>query len=233
MDMSILHVGFFDPLTISAVVAGVGAATSLFGASKTNKANKKLAKLNKQLVGVQNEAADLEQAGNDARFEASQKITGIQAQQENLRQSLINTEARRNFRQSIRQEQLARATAVARASGGGGLFSTGLTGVLGNIQNQGLDQRNQILNNLRASNYNFSLNRAITDVQTGVNQELSDLGGQIADKNKEIRDISARIGNTSANADFGKSLFGTGINLIQNSATTGNVFASTGTSLFG
>lgn len=205
-----------DPIT--GIIAGIGLATSLYGAQQAQKQGKKQLRAQQAVVKVQN-------ASYAAQAETTKQLSGISAQQEALRKQALILENATQARNIARATQLARATALTKASNSGAQFSTGLQGVQASITNQGAEQATTLNQNFQAGLKGFDLNQKALQIQTqnavaqsGFNQRIASLGGQAS--------------TAAAKADFGKTLFSTGIGLIQNSTQTSGVFKSlfTGTS---
>lgn len=213
-----------DPIT--ATIAAVGLATSVFGMGESAKSAKKQSRLANKSLTVQNRLAAIEQKAADARYQAERRISSITQQQEAIRQALVNTQAARQVRQSAREEQIARSTAVARAAETGGLTSTGLAGALGSIQGQASEQRQEIFENLSLANRNFSLNRSIFNTSQRLSNQLSGFNRSAAPLQTKLRTLSAKAGNVAASGNMGSSLFSTGISLVNNAQTTSDVFTS-------
>ena len=199
-----------DPFT--AIIASIGLATSVFGYSKQKKAEKQSRIATAEVAATQNKAFQ-EQAGT------TKKLSAISAKQEALRKQALIFQNVQQSRNIARATQLARATALSRAANSGAQFSTGFQGVSASITGQGAEQQLTRENNFRAGLEGFALNQEALTVQTqsaiaqsGFNQRIAAFGGQVNQAN--------------AKADFGKTLFNTGISLIQNAPQEKAVFQS-------
>ena len=120
-----------EPIS-TAIIAGIGLATSLFGASKARKAEKKAAaaqaETNRQSLAISNQISAKEQAMIDEQYRASVKISKATQAQEKLRKDQLINESLSQQRGIIRETQMARATGTAIAAAAGGLNSTGFQG---------------------------------------------------------------------------------------------------------
>lgn len=199
-----------DPIT--AIIGGIGLATSLFGASKARKAEKQQRRASAEITSTQNQAFAQQAA-------TTKQLSNISAQQEALRKQALVFENVAMSRNIARQTQLARATALSKASNSGAQFSSGLAGVQAGISQQGADQQYVRNTNYQAGLQGFDLNQQALTIQTNsairqsaFNQRLATLGGQVNQAN--------------AQGDFGKSLFQTGVSIASNASNTSNVFKS-------
>lgn len=200
----------FDPISLG--ITAVGMATSLFGASKAKKAQK-------QAMWAQQRITNLQNASSATQTNASMQISGITQQQEQLRLQQLRLEATKARRDVVRQAQLARATAVSRAANQGALNSTALAGVIGNIRGQQAEQSGRILTDIGAAETNFALNKDILTVQ-------NETAVKIGDYNKRIAKEGGVVAQANADADFGKSLFNIGTNLMGNATQTSSTLKS-------
>lgn len=201
-----------DPITLS--LFAVGAATSLFGASKAKKAEK-------QAMWKQQQATGLQNMQSDFNAQVSAKLSLQTQKQEAIRKQQLLLESTQAKRDIVRKAQMARAVATSRAANQGALNSSALSGSLSNLAGTQAEQLGRVTTDTMAGLKGFDINKRILQIQdnaaiqnTNFNKDIANLGGQIME--------------AQAKADYGKSLFSVGTNLMQNA--TG--FSDTLKSLF-
>jgi hypothetical protein len=185
-------------MPIQAILAAVGVATSVYGAYKSHKEGKKQSKLSAK--------QDALNAQISAQSRAIEKVRQEQAAFDRLK-------TERNI---IRQSQLARATAVSRASNQGatgfvtgqGGGSSALQGAFGQIAGQTGD--------------------ALTTLQTnfGFGQRVFKANDNIARFGGQVNALQSQIYSSQAKQNFGKEIFNFGANLVQNSTGYGSTLES-------
>ena len=199
-----------DPFSLA--ITGIGLATSLFGASSAQKAQKRAMWAQQQVVGIQNQQAEF-------NANVSAKISAQTKQQEALRKQQLLLESTNIRRNIIRQAQLARSVSTARAANQGALNSSVLSGSLSNVASQQAEQLGNLTTNTISGLKGFDINKRILQIQdsaaiinTAFNKDIANLGGQISEQQAKV--------------DFGKSLFSTGTNLVSNAVDYSNTFKS-------
>ena len=213
-----------DPIT--AIIAGISLATTLFGVSESQIAAKRQKRLQAQESDIKRQVGNVQNNALDVQSRVSQQLSQITVQQEAIRkQSLIfqNTLQSRNI---ARATQLARATATNTANNQGALTSSSLQGGLASIATQGAEQQTNRQQNFNLGLQGFDLNSQAFAIQsqgalaqTGFNKQLSSLGSQ-------INVNQAGQVNAQAQGDFGKTLFNIGVTGINSAEKTSNVFSS-------
>ena len=199
-----------DPFSLA--ITGIGLATSLFGASSAQKAQKRAMWAQQQVVGIQNQQAEF-------NANVSAKISAQTKQQEALRKQQLLLESTNIRRSIIRQAQLARSVSTSRAATQGALNSSVLSGSLSNVASQQAEQLGNLTTNTISGLKGFDINKRILQIQdsaaiinTAFNKDIANLGGQISEQQAKV--------------DFGKSLFSTGTNLVSNAVDYSNTFKS-------
>lgn len=219
--VSNLHVGFVD-----LIIAGVGLAMSGAGLFGSRKESQKQRRIAGQVNAVENRIADVQQQAADVQFAASEKISGITQQQEELRRRMVLSESSRQARQIARETQIARANSVAAAENSGAMNSTGFLGAQASIQQQGAEQGTRLFENTTLAMSNFDLNRAIFDTQTATNRQLSGFNRQIAQQQTQLRTLGVQSSNSQARQGVNNTLFNTGMQIMGSSGQTADVFSS-------
>lgn len=219
--MQSLHIGFVD-----LIVAGVGLAMSGAGLFGSQKAAKKQQAISRQANQTESSIATLQQQAADVQFQASEQISGITQQQEELRKTLMLNTSARQARQIARETQIARSTALATAENQGALTSSGLQGALGSISQQGAEQGTTLFNNTQLGLQNFELNRGIFDIQSATNRRVSEIGRQVAPLQTRLRTLGVQSSNTQARQQFNNTLFQTGLQIAGSAGKTADVFDS-------
>lgn len=213
---------------LQALIAGVGLATSLFGASKARKAEKKAAaaqaETNRQALAISNQISAKEQAMIDEQYRASVKISKVTQAQEKLRKDQLINESLSQQRGIIRETQMARATGTAIAAAAGGLNSTGFQGAQAGAQAAGDEQSTSLFFNTRAGLRNFALNEQILKTQIasqGVVAGLSKSQSRLKTQLNEVQTLGGNaVAGAQASANNGRSLFSLG-QQITGTAETG------------
>lgn len=219
--MQSLHYGF-----VEMIVAGVGLAISGAGLFGSRKAARKQQAIARQVNQTENSIATLQQQAADVQFQASEQISGITQQQEQLRKDLMLNTSARQARQIARETQIARSTAVATAENQGALTSSGLQGSLGSISQQGAEQGTTLFNNTQLGLQNFELNRGIFDIQSATNRRVSDIGKQVAPLQTRLRSLGVQSSNVQASQQLNSTLFQTGLQIAGSSGKAADVFDS-------
>ena len=190
---------------ISSIVAVVGLATSAYGIYSSEKSTSQQNKNNKARTGALNPIFDKQDALNQDVVAANKRI-------EQIRMEQAKQDANRSRRQILRETQVARATALSRATNQGAGNSSAVSGALAQINNQSSDLLNTLNQNANAGLSLFKENQNIYDLQS----QLASAQGQIN-----------KINSTSTNVqDFGRSLTQGGALLTQNADTFGRVYNS-------
>lgn len=219
--MESMHYGY-----VELIVAGVGLATAaagLFGASQDASKQKEISR---QVSQTENSIAKLQQKSADVQFKASEGISGITQQQEELRKTMMVNSSARQARQIARETQIARSTAVASAENQGARTSSGLQGVLGSVDQQGAAQSTSLFENTQLGLQNFELNRGIFDIQSATNRRISEIGKQVAPLQTRLRSLGVSSSNVQANQQFNNTLFQTGIQIAGSAKQADSVFNS-------
>ncbi len=197
-----------------AILAGIGLGVSAFSAFQGNKEQEKQQELAQKGYDVQQKIAD-----NNAQL--SREVSGITQQQENVRRKITELETMRARRALIREAQLARATALSRASSTGAATGSSFAGVMGNLTSQQASQANEIRTNFGNANTMFNLNARITSAQNRTNEQNSILGSELAA-------IQRSVAGASSDVNFYNTLGQIGGSLTQNAGTISDVGQSFG-----
>ena len=127
-----------------------------------------------------NRGYDAQQKINDSNAQLSREVSGITKEQENIRKQIAGLEAMRAKRAIIRQAQLARATALSRATGAGAQFGSSFAGVTGGITSQSGVQIGEVNTNLSNSMSMFDLNAQIVNAQNRNAQRTGQFSADLA-----------------------------------------------------
>lgn len=168
-----------DPITLGLGVFGL--ATSLFG-------------------GVKSSQISAQQAG------VSRDISYQEGQQNDIRQSVMNMNARRAQIETVRNMQRARAYGIqAGATQAGSLTGSGVQGGIASSEDQGLFGLQGINNTQFSNNQMYGLNRNITSDR----MQLATLGGQ-ASTYQGVQSLGGAMMNVAPMASkfFGGGSFG-------------------------
>lgn len=219
---------------IEAIIAGVGLATSLFGASKARKAEKKAARIqaetSRKSLAISNQISDQEQAAADEAYNASVQVSNFTKQQEALRKDQMINESASQTRSIIRETQLARATGAARAAAGGALNSTGYLGAQAGAQAAGDEQATTLFGNTQRALTNFSINEAILNTQIASQGVIAGYNRTSNKLRTQLNEVQTLGGNQAAkaqvSANTGRAIFSLGQQITGSSQTAGNVAQS-------
>lgn len=219
---------------IQALIAGVGLATSLFGASKARKAEKKAARVqaetSRKSLAISNQISNQEQAAADEAYNASVQVSNFTKQQEALRKDQMINESMSQTRSIIRETQLARATGTARAAAGGALNSTGYFGAQAGAQAAGDEQATTLFGNTQRALRNFSINEAILNTQVASQGVIAGYNRTANQLRTQLNEVQTLGGNQAAkaqsNANTGRSIFSLGTQITGSAETSGNVSKS-------
>ena len=197
-----------------AIIAGVGLGLSAFSAFKGNDAAEDQQKATQRGYDAQQKIADSEAL-------LSREVSGITQRQENVRRKITELESIRARRALIREAQLARATALSRASSTGAASGSSFQGVMGNLTSQQARQGNEIRANAGSAATMFRLNAEITAAQNRNAERTSVFG-------KELAGAQQAAAAAGSNVNFYSTLGQVGGNLTQNADTISNVGQSFG-----
>lgn len=190
---------------VSAIIATVGVATSAYGLYSSQQSANKQNKANNNRTGALNPLFDKQDALNQDVVAANKRL-------EQIRMEQAKQDANRAKRHILRESQVARSTALSRATNQGAAGSTALQGAYGQITGQTSDLLNTLNQNANAGQAVFAENQNLFDLQS----KLAAAQGQIN-----------KINSTSTNVqDFGRSLMQGGSMLTQNADTFGKVYNS-------
>lgn len=231
-----------DP--VSMLVAAIGIGSSIYGGIQQTTAAKSVASLQAQQAQLQTQQAGLEQqytaqqrivsqaqyGQQVAQINANKAVIGLQQQQENVRQSAMNIDAQRQKRQAIRDQLAASALGIARgANSGGSLTDSGVQGGQAQISNQGRYNLLGINQAQRQGNDIFELNRQITGVNLGLqDQSLGFLNTSYNAQQQGFNIQSQMYGLTGQISALNSQIAG-----YQGQAATGQAFSSLGNSILG
>jgi hypothetical protein len=219
---------------IQAIIAGVGLATSLFGANKAKKAEKKAARIqaatSRQALNISNKISAKEQAAADASYNASVKISNYTKKQEALRKDQMINESASQARDIVRQTQLARATGTAIAAAGGGLTSSGFQGSQAGIQASGDEQATTLFGNTQRGLRNFALNEAILKTQVAAQGTIAGYNRQTSKLKTQLNEVTTLGANATARAQVGantgRAIFSLGQQITSSAQQAGDVAKS-------
>lgn len=197
-----------------AIISGIGLGLSAFSMFEGSNEAKDQQKAIQRGYDVQQKIADSEAL-------LSREVSGISQRQENVRRKITELESIRARRALIREAQLARATAISRASSTGAASGTSIQGVMGNLTSQQAGQLNQIRENDRSTATMFRLNAEITAAQNRNADRVGVLG-------KELASAQADAAAAGSNINFYNTLGQVGGSLTQNASTIANVGQSFG-----
>jgi len=138
-----------DPISLA--ISAVGLGVSLFGSHKQSQI-----------------------AGQEAQV--SNQMIGVEQQQNDLRQQVMNLSARRSQMEVLRNAQRARAMAVQAGANQGASYGSGLAGGLASVTDQAAYGLQGIGLQQQAGNQMFGYDRTIS----GYKQQLATLKGQEA-----------------------------------------------------
>jgi len=213
-----------DPVTLA--IAGVGLVTSFLGKKKEKKAARAQAEADSRRAQIQGSVIGIKNKAFAAEAKLSRDLSALSARQEDLRRKAVvfeNAQARRN---TIKSAQLARATAISKSSNSGGLNSSGLSGVLGTLNQDAAGQQNDRRFNLGQSFSNFAINESILKAQKANSIAQSGFNNSVASLEQRALGFGVTSAVQGAKADFGRSLFSTGIQIAQGASTTSSVIKS-------
>jgi chromosome segregation ATPase len=190
---------------VATAIAAIGVAVSSYGLYSSEKSASQQNRNNKNRTATLNPLFDKQDALNQEVVSANKRL-------EQIRMEQAKQDANRSKRQILRESQVARSTALSRATNQGAAGSTALQGAYGQITGQTSDLLNTLNQNANAGQAVFAENQNIFDLQS----KLAAAQGQIN-----------RINSTSTNVqDFGRSLMQGGSLLTQNADTFGKVYNS-------
>lgn len=196
------------------IIEAIGLGLSAFSTAKSMQGANKQASLQRQ-------AAEVQQKQADANRLLSEQTTAISMQQEAARKKLAIMATQNAQLNLIRQTQLARATALTRATQGGAQFGSSLAGAQASITNQSADQKVTIDYNLKAALQNFDLNKQLLQDQNANSQATGQFNSQLATLQTNLSGVQA------SNATYG-ALNSIGTGLVNNAEKISNVAQSFG-----
>lgn len=189
-----------DPITMIASAIEVGGfVASLFGGNGP--------------TGAEIHAANMQ-------TQLSNQISGYSQQQDDLRKQAATSDYLSSVRGSMRNAQVARASALAGSVNGGTQQSSGLLGGQGQIAGQAGEQIAQVGGDYYAGQQIFDLNKQITSAQTQYNYWGAKLGqaqqSRPVNPGAALMQLGSSLGN---NSDKITNSFAGG------SKAVGNIFA--------
>lgn len=140
----------------------------------------------------------------------SRKIGKESKKLEELRREQAATDFAREQRNIIRQAQIARSAALttATAQGAGAAGGSTLAGAQADITSQEARGISGLATNFRLGSQAFDINATISEL----NRKLAIAGGQVQAAGQQV--------------DFGRGLFSTGANIVQNAPQLQNVVSN-------
>lgn len=240
------------------IIAAVGLGASVLGGFLGNNASKQQSQIAQQQamiqmqinqqqqasIALQQKQADIKYRQDLGNLKASAETVQQQQQAEGVRRSLMELDARRKSRESIRDMIIARANAIASGSSkGANVFGGGdssIAGSVAQIQNRGYSNVLGINQSLYGGRSIFDINQNISNIWLGQNslsqgyltesygletanraiqQNVFNLNSQQA----ALQAQSAKIGSDQA---FAQGVSNIGNTLLGNSTQIGNVVSS-------
>jgi hypothetical protein len=196
-------------------IAAIGLGISAFSTVKGMQAGKKQEAATQRGYDAQERIAE-------SNATLSREVSGITKYQEKVRRQITQMEATKARRQIIRQTQLARATAISRASAAGASTGSSIQGVMAGVSSDFASQINEVRGNLRNSMIMFDTNAEIVDAQNRNAQRTGVFNSQLATAQSQASSAAsqgnfygqvANVGGTLAQnagkiTDVGKSFGG-------------------------
>lgn len=170
-----------DPFT-----AAIGLATAAFGAYQSY------------------QAGQSQNANYAAQAEIAARISRLSRQQEQIRRQEMREEYLRTVRNSVRQQNMARAIAISRGVNQGAQFSSSIQGATSQVAQEGANQRTAAFGSVSRGEKMFDLNDRISRL----NALSAQYGGQLNYSNNQIAQ--------------GNALFNIGSSITQNSTKIAN-----------
>jgi hypothetical protein len=155
---------------ISNLIGGAGSSAMMPGLGTIVGGASALGGLGLEAFGMISAQQSEEQAA-----QASENITGIQIQENNLRQQMMEVQSRRQQMQVLRNAQSQRAQAQTVATGQGAQFGSGIQGAMGNVQGAGVTSLVGINQNLQAGEQMFGYENQISQQQFALAQAQGSL----------------------------------------------------------
>lgn len=207
-----------DPTELGAAQGALGVASLIPGVGPFAA----IAGVGLSLFGAADKYSGAQQAN-----QAQQQITALQQKQDAVRQQALETSARRQQLENLRNQQRMGAMATNNASGQGALFGSGLQGGLGQISGQSNTNAAGIQYGLESGEKMFGLNAqistqkiAMANAQSTSNTGagLSTLGSTLTGSAGTLRNLSGNLLGTSSSTSnaqgYGQFVSGLGSNGI-------------------
>lgn len=154
-------------------------------------------------------------AGAGKAASAQKAMSGVQIQQENVRERAMEFDARRRTLEVLRNQQRARALALTTATAQGASMGSGLMGGYGQIAGQAGENITGIQGQLGFGREMFALNRQMAGIQNqyasassmmSMGSGMSSLGGAILSNLGPIKSIGAGFGPGASYSGFKSGL---------------------------
>lgn len=154
--------------------------------------------------------------GTVTQMNAASDMSDAQKRADELRARQMELEAERKKKETIRQAQVARATALATANAQGARESSGLFGGYGQISGDATQDITGVNNNLVLGRGIFAANASYADAQSQyyMGGGLSSLGGQMVSSMGAVGRLSGGFGGGSSYSQgygpqvYNQSLYG-------------------------